>query len=164
MVFFFLPESPRWLLEKDRIDDARQSLLKLRGLKTETESFQEEFAAMVRYSKKKYEADPAKESSLEENLNKAERSDTAIVIFDQIKESKIPLMIPEVWKPLVIVSIFFVLQQFSGTPIMPAYTVDIVSKIGVTIDPYLVTVSLGVLQVCGNFVLIIASTRYMIII
>ncbi|ETN41371.1 uncharacterized protein HMPREF1541_03306 [Cyphellophora europaea CBS 101466] len=48
ILIFFIPESPRWLLVHDRPEDARKSLLRLRGNSMSPELIEEEFVEMKR--------------------------------------------------------------------------------------------------------------------
>lgn len=57
---------------------------------------------------------------------------------------------PEVYKPLAIIIGFFGIQQFSGIFAMIAYATKFAVEAGVTIDPFLCTVLIGVARVLAT--------------
>ncbi|EFA10509.1 facilitated trehalose transporter Tret1 [Tribolium castaneum] len=102
-IFFFLPESPVWLVRNDKPDEARKALVWLRGgnslqARLETEHLTERIEK-------------------EQKIGKTATS-TGNVIFR-----------PEVIKPFIIINLFNVMQIFSGTYIIVFYAVDILSHI-----------------------------------
>lgn len=69
------------------------------------------------------------------------------------------MKLPEVWKPFLILNSFFFFQQFCGIYVIGAYAVKVVSSAGISEDPFLVTVMLGILQICGELAQILSSSR-----
>jgi len=54
---------------------------------------------------------------------------------------------PEVWKPLLIMNVFFAFQQLSGIFIIIVYAVQFSIEAGVEIDPLLMAILIGVTRV-----------------
>lgn len=152
---YFLPESPRWLLDKSRKDEAKRSLLRLRGLKEETEGFKEEFTTMVGYSESRNEIELT--SGDEETL----RPGPTVLenLWKNLNLMAKTLKITEVWKPLIILNVFFLFQQFCGIYVLFAYSVKVMEMAGVTQDPYIITIVIGLLQLIGCATLVCCSTR-----
>ena len=161
---FFLPESPRWLLLINQEEKAKQSLLRLRGLKTETEQFQTEFSNMVAYNKYgEKETINDREVSLDDANIQASGLDKSKKLVFQKWWLNFQFLVsimkfPEVWKPFLILNTFFFFQQFCGIYVISAYAVKVISAAGVTQDPFLVTVLLGILQICGELGQILTSS------
>ncbi|RZC37090.1 Sugar tr and/or MFS 1 domain containing protein, partial [Asbolus verrucosus] len=122
-VFFFLPESPVWLVRNNSPDKARKALLWLRGgnaiqARNETEHLIERVELEVKTSKK---------------------AETKSEIFFR----------SEVIKPFIIINLFNLMQIMSGTYIIVFYAVDILSHInGEHIDHFMA----AVLTACVRFV------------
>lgn len=147
-VSLFLPESPYWLLLKGRENDARKSLLCLRGLQKPTPSFEIEFAEIMSYIQPQI----ARENTQEVKQKKPSYGSNIKNLIGIFKK-------PEIWKPFMILNVFFVLTHFSGVPVLLSYTVDVVSNSGVTINPFLATFIIGFAQMIAGFVLMVCSFR-----
>ncbi|XP_051174505.1 facilitated trehalose transporter Tret1-like isoform X2 [Leptopilina boulardi] len=169
LTIIYLPESPRWLLIQNQEEKAKQSLLKLRGLKNKSIKFENEFTNMILYNESKY----GKKNQLNTvsitldsdnknfeiiSLNHSEGN-----IFQKLSSNIVYLMemfkISEVWKPFLILNTFFFFQQFCGIYVVNAYAVKLVSKTGITQDPFQVTVIIGILQIFGELGQILTSSR-----
>ncbi|KAJ3643126.1 hypothetical protein Zmor_025856 [Zophobas morio] len=113
-IFFFLPESPVWLVRHNKPDKARKALLWLRGgnalqARLETEHLTERV-----------------------DLEKKHASTTS---------SRHLFFRPEVIKPFIIINLFNLMQILSGTYIIVFYAVDILSHInGQSIDHFMAAV------------------------
>ena len=170
-----MPESPRWLLNNGREDEARKSLLRLRSLKRETSWFNDEFESMLRYSNN---SQPKYELEMISSINNVNRSGKNIeiknignprvkrssrhftLICKDVKDIARALTLPEVWKPFVILNVFFFFQQFCGIYALMAYAVDIITITGVvTKDPYFITAIIGIVQISAAFSLVLCSSR-----
>ncbi|XP_055846369.1 facilitated trehalose transporter Tret1-like [Episyrphus balteatus] len=113
-------ETPSWLLSKGRIDEAKASLSYFRGLGVgETHVEVENEFTLLRVA-------------VPQNADKEKVS-----FFKSF-------CLPEVYKPLLIAVIFFVCQQFSGTFVVVVYAVQIITKAGVLIDPFLCAIYVGI--------------------
>lgn len=115
-----LPETPAWLATRGRMDEARQSLLWLRGPGINTEAEHQALctANTIREQKK---------NSLLRALNK-----------------------PNVWKPFLILFLFFAFQQLCGIYVILFYTVNIIEDIGVRLDEYYASVGIGVVRLFAS--------------
>jgi hypothetical protein len=69
------------------------------------------------------------------------------------------LRLPQAWKPLLVLNGYFFFQQFSGIYVVVYYAVDIVLQAGVSMDEYVVTVLLGLLQLVAGIGVSFALTR-----
>jgi hypothetical protein len=70
------------------------------------------------------------------------------------------LRLPQVWKPLFVLNAYFFFQQFSGIYVVVYYAVDIVQQAGVSMDEYVGTVLLGVVQLLAGVAVSFALTRF----
>lgn len=118
--YFLLPESPVWLVTKNRIGEASRQLSWLRGAR-HPDDVQHEIDQIV------------------DRARKNKKSGT-LSLFSSVKA----LARPEAYKPLLIMNTFFFFQQLTGVFVVIFYAVDVVIEAGVTTDPFLVTVFIGV--------------------
>ncbi|GAB0093633.1 TRET1 [Sergentomyia squamirostris] len=121
-LLYFIPESPRWLLTKDRTEQAEKSLKRLNGKK----NFKEELQQLSK--------------QVHGNQEPGGRS---LSKWEMLRR-------PEFYKPLFIMMTFFVFQQLSGTFVLMVYAVKFSISAGVTMDPFLFTVILGMTRVVGT--------------
>ncbi|EDW78463.1 uncharacterized protein Dwil_GK16169 [Drosophila willistoni] len=126
LLVFPMPESPSWLLQKGRDEKARKSLRYFRGLSTKENDYVPEFEAELAHMKE-----------LAENANNTAASES----FSQI------IRRPEVYKPVIMLTVFFAFQQICGVVVIIVYAVQIAQRAGVAIDPVLVAVMLGVARI-----------------
>ncbi|XP_057322645.1 facilitated trehalose transporter Tret1-like isoform X1 [Microplitis mediator] len=146
-IIFFLPESPRWLLTNGSEAEAKSSLLTLRGLNFETNEFLIEFDQMIVYH------------GTGTKVFTSGGQSKPTKVLTKIKEIWDALKKPEVWKPFLILNTFFLLQQFCGIYVVIAYAVDMVVKSGIAMDPFMVTVLIGLTQTIAAVVITICSSR-----
>ncbi|KAF5284228.1 hypothetical protein FQR65_LT00228 [Abscondita terminalis] len=132
ITMFFIPESPAWLVSKLRFEKARQSL-----------------AWFQKYSKK----------SVEEEL--------LLVQKDQSNREKLTwkelfqlFLLPTFYKPFLILTVIFCLQQFSGAYVILFNCVIFFEEIGTDIDPYLAAVAISGLKVVISFGMIVLMKRF----
>lgn len=119
-----LPESPAWLVRRGRLDEAKESLISLRGpgLICDNE-----------YSELCYNA-----SVQQSNCKKS---------FKDLIQS---LFRANVWKPFIILFIFFALQQLCGIYVILFYAVNVVEDVGASIDEYAGSVAIGVVRLVAS--------------
>ncbi|KAH8387757.1 hypothetical protein KR093_009417, partial [Drosophila rubida] len=125
-----MPESPSWLLQKGKNERARRSLRYFRGLRRKGEDSVPEFEAEL--TQMKMTADNSRVTAASESIGQAIRR-------------------PEVYKPLFMMIGFFGFQQACGVVVIIVYAVQIAEHAGVTIDPVLVAVMLGVARIITTF-------------
>ncbi|XP_011346550.1 facilitated trehalose transporter Tret1 isoform X2 [Ooceraea biroi] len=158
---FFIPESPVWLLTKCRKEAARIALLRIRGLLQETVEFREEFAKMANYNEqlKKLESEQSCRSDVSSTEETSDESSSTMSVWDKLKSILRTICLPEVWKPLAILNFYFIFQQFSGVYVITAYAVDMIVNAKITMDPFLITVVIGIIEVVVTLIAACCSSR-----
>ena len=131
----FIPKSPQWLICNGRTDEAKQSLKMLRGPN----------------------ADIAKEiellknaAKLNEEINLSEAHNNAST------NSWREFLEPEVYKPLSLLVLVFILQQLSGPFAVVSYAVTIFKRIlhGDS-APKLASISVGAIRIVGSVLAVV---------
>ncbi|KYQ59610.1 Facilitated trehalose transporter Tret1 [Trachymyrmex zeteki] len=157
---FFLRESPMWLLLKGRKEAAKIALLRIRGLLQETIEFQEEFTRMMNYNTLTNDLKTSENCQIASSLTTEIGQKSFLMnVSSKLKSIRRIILLPEVWKPTVILNFYFFFQRFSGTYVIIYYCVDIISRINITIDPFLITVIVGIIQVVFNIISACCSMR-----
>ncbi|XP_056633177.1 facilitated trehalose transporter Tret1-like [Diorhabda sublineata] len=137
VVFFFLPESPVWLIRHRKIEDAKKALIWLRGGDTI--------------------------QAKEETQHLIDRMDSETKTQEKIKITT--LFQPEVMKPLIIINVFNIMQLLSGTYLIVFYAVDILQHIqnGPKFDHFMVAILTAcvrfIFSIIGSFLLTIIGRR-----
>lgn len=149
-----MPESPRWLIHKGREYEAKHALLRLRGLHTETDEFNEEFGQMIIHGQLN------NSPSLSIIINDDKKISRIRRLCEKIHNLRKIVQKSEIWKPFVILNTFFLFQQFCGIYVIIGYAVDLVIGSGITVDPFFITVMIGVVQTAGGVALVLCSSRY----
>lgn len=122
IIFFFMPESPNYLVVKGQNDEARESLLKLRG----------------KFYDVDYELDNLKQ--------KAEEAKNNPVSFASAITKKTAI------KALIICYALMVFQQLSGINAVIFNSSKIFSDAGAAMDAAVSTIIIGIIQVIATFV------------
>ncbi|XP_035444808.1 facilitated trehalose transporter Tret1 isoform X1 [Spodoptera frugiperda] len=122
VVFFFMPESPNFLVVKGKHDEAREALVRLRGSAYDVD----------------YELNNLKARTEENERNK--------VSYIAALKKKTAL------KALLICYALMVFQQLSGINAVIFNTSQIFSDAGATIPPTISTIIIGVIQVIATFI------------
>ncbi|KAM7346242.1 facilitated trehalose transporter Tret1 isoform 1-T3 [Cochliomyia hominivorax] len=125
-----MPETPSWLMQKGYAEKARRSLKYFRGLNKNDVSYCEEFENELSQIKRTSEI--SRNSAESESLLQAAKA-------------------PEVYKPLLLMIGFFFFQQCSGVVVVVVYAVQIATLAGVSIDPRLCAVLVGVARIITTF-------------
>lgn len=158
LIFLCLSESPIWLLARGREDEAKKSFEWIRNINNSgiiSIDVQREFQIIMdnsrklRESVKKVSQGHADEplfrnvaktyGTAETAVLQAKRKDLCSAVLSTLRRS-------DVWKPLVILNCYFFFMQFSGVPVLIAYAVNIMMSEGVSFEPYLATVLLGIVK------------------
>lgn len=121
IVFFFMPESPNYLVVNNRNDEAKEALIKLRGRNYDVD----------------YELNTLKQ--------KAEEARNNPVAFSSAITKKTAI------KALVICYSLMLFQQLSGINAVIFNTSAIFASANVTIAPAIATIIIGVMQVLATF-------------
>lgn len=135
----FVPETPFWLMSKNRKEDAKKSLMWLRGWVSDPKIIEPEFKEIERYSEdsnrciscqKSDQKCPHKSASTRELMNELLRKRTL--------------------KPFFLVMTMFFFCQFSGLVAMRPYLVQIFQTFSVPIDASWATFVIGTLGFTAN--------------
>lgn len=124
ILLFFIPESPYWLIIKNRPQDAQMSLSWLRGW-VKVEEIEAEF------------------KELENHINSTTQKTKSMVEKMQMFTRK------AFYWPFSLVSFAFFLSQFCGTTPLQIFAVKIFSSFKAPIDEYYATVGMGIAEVLG---------------
>ncbi|KAM7342242.1 facilitated trehalose transporter Tret1-2 homolog isoform 1-T3 [Cochliomyia hominivorax] len=120
-----MPESPNWLISKSRMAEARKSLNYFRGLDKIPIITHPEILEEFKH--------------LQKNIQFAE-GEKKPSFFKSLKQ-------PEVYKPLLVLMGLFSFQQLTGIFVVIVYAVQISTEAGVTIDPFMCAIMIGVARV-----------------
>ncbi|XP_057320888.1 facilitated trehalose transporter Tret1-like [Microplitis mediator] len=128
LVQFFVPESPVWLVSKGRIDEAKKSLERI--YKSEEKGFGKVSPAEQAFTTIMKE----NEIKLSEQ-RRSKRGSTSTKLRAFLK--------PTGWKPMFILFLFFLFQQFSGIYITLFYAVTWFQEVKSGVDEYVASILVG---------------------
>lgn len=140
ILLFFVPESPHWLIMKNRLLDARKSIAWLRGWTT-LDQIEPEFKELCRHLQKNCKEgidNPGFEGDVH-STNYVKSKLQALKLF--AKRNFI--------LPYLLVSFSFFLGHFSGMTTLQTYAVQIFATLRTPIDKYYATIILGVAELAG---------------
>lgn len=138
IVLIPVPESPSWLIGKNRREKAEKSLRKVHGIKKGKPTplhILEEISILTKNFTKS---------------NTSNKTESSLSILKR----------PEVYKPLGIMITFFAFQQFSGIFVIIVYGAKFAIEAGVSIDPFLCTVFIGITRVVTTLLMGFLSDRF----
>lgn len=139
---FFVPETPIFLISKRRTEDALNSLRWLRGW-VSPEAVANEFHELQRYNELSNSCASCQKQSI--------KCSHSISNFrDKFKD----MTRKRTLKPFILITILYILMEFSGMFVMRPYIVQILNAYGVPLDANLTTVILGLLGVAANLCLL----------
>lgn len=125
---FFIPESPTWLVNKGRYEEARHSMSKLYASKDYAPEIDEEVNALIQKKGVKINNGHTKS------------------IFQQISKKMKYLLKPNALKPFLLIMVFFFFQQFTGIFAVVFYAINIVKNSGIEFDAYATIVLIGLVR------------------
>lgn len=135
----FIPESPIWLLAKNKPKKARESIAWLRGW-TSLDNVDEEFEELSKKIKEEQEF-------RDKNTSKS--------MFACVKF----LLKKEIYWPLAVVCYTFFLAYFNGSETVTIYAIEIFKAFQTTIDEYFATVLLGLIQLLSGIISLFLINR-----
>lgn len=136
-----IPESPAWLLEKKKIEEARTNMYEIYGTTKYSPLVEAEIATYLINTSQKTRS--IEKSVLQRILSKIRY-----------------LLQPYNLKPLMLVLMFFFFQQMSGCVVILFYAIDIVQNAGITFDSYTTIAIIAVVRIIATIISSAASKRF----
>lgn len=135
----FVPETPFWLMAKNRKEDALRSLMWLRGWVSDPKIVEKEFKDIQRYSEDSNRCVMCQKS----DSKCTHKSQSSIELWKELLRKR-------TLKPFMLVITMFLFCQFSGITGMRPYFVQIFQAFSVPIDASWATVMIGILGFSAN--------------
>lgn len=140
VTFFWMPESPVYLLSKGQIDKAEKSLCWLRGVS-------------IRHNADiKYELGQMQSFIKESKVSTSVSNDQTSLPLKVINFFRSITVTPATKKAIIIIFFLMTFQEWCGLNAVLAYTVEIFQEAGSALDPYLCTVIVGIIQLVSTFI------------
>ncbi|XP_008557849.1 facilitated trehalose transporter Tret1-2 homolog [Microplitis demolitor] len=133
MMLVSLPESPVWLRDKNRLDEARVVMKKFHGVPK----------------------DQPTTSIIEQELNRPKNG-----LAPKKRSLMKNLMKTSSLKPFFIMMAFFFFQQFSGVFVVVFYAVDITKEAGIEMNAYLGAILIGITRLAGSVLVACGSKKW----
>lgn len=128
MIGLQIPETPLWLISKNRLDDARKSLQWLRGW-VPPHAVDHEFKELQRYNEQSNAC-----------ISCSKQKITCVHPPPTMRDKLLDLLRRRTMKPFLLVLLIFLFSQLSGFSPMRPYLVLILKAYGVPVDPNWATV------------------------
>jgi len=136
VTFFWMPESPIYLLSKGQIDKAEKSLRWLRGVRIRN-------SAEIKYELEQMQSFiRGYETSTSLSSNQTTLISKVIDFFRSISLATM--------KAMNIIFGLMIIRQWCGMNAVVAYTVEIFQSAGSSVDPYLCTIIFGIIQLVST--------------
>lgn len=137
LIFFFLPESPMWLMTKGNYDLAKVNMLKIYG-KSGANLVDEDLILMIRHY----------------DVSKERHAD----VYDKRNHLKFFKSNTVYW-PFIAMSGYFMAQQFSGTMVIIFYTINMCEDARVNIDYFGSTLVIGGTRLLTSFIVVLFAEK-----
>lgn len=147
-VMFQVPESPHWLLSKDRVRDAQKSLQWLRGW-VSPQTVHKEFTELQNYSN----TSNACASCTKESIRCYHSKPT---FFDKIRALKERRNV----RPLILVFSLQILANFSGSSVWEPYIIQVLNALGSPIKPSLASILISWVGILGCLFLLLVVKKF----
>ncbi|XP_020278057.1 facilitated trehalose transporter Tret1-like isoform X2 [Pseudomyrmex gracilis] len=134
LLMFFFPETPSYLISRSKPEQAKQALRKFRG---STYNVNQEMEKLMEFS----------------NKNNIKR----LTGFREITSA---LLKPNALKPFTLLSLYFLIYQWSGTNVITFYAVEIFQDSGASMNKYLAAVILGIVRLACTILACVLCRRY----
>lgn len=143
MIFLllFIPESPPWLITKQRYKEAERNLCKLYDTKELNEEVREELESLI-------------------NNGNIKTTKTTKTLPQQVVKKLKMLMKRSFIRPYLLIISFFVFQQSTGIFSIMFYAIDVVQGAGVQLDSYITIVIIASVRVVGMVLLSFLSKHF----
>ncbi|XP_044591097.1 facilitated trehalose transporter Tret1-like isoform X1 [Cotesia glomerata] len=133
ILMFMFPETPSYLISRNKPEKARRALEHFRG---SSYNLTKEMDTLINFS----------------NKNNLKR-------LTNPKEILHAIMQPNALKPFALLFFYFLIYQWSGTNAVTFYAVDIFQKSGATMNKYLATTILGVVRLLSTILACVLCRR-----
>ncbi|KAJ4432280.1 hypothetical protein ANN_20898 [Periplaneta americana] len=162
-IYFYVRESPIWLLARGRVEEAEESFKWIREVDKDDEipkDLVDEFERIIEKSstmRGRVDNESVDEPGVDMPLYQSSEpcygirqvpiaTQTQDKVSESVSSPYSTLLRSDVWKPLVILNLYFFFMQFSGVPVLISYAVNIMMSEGVSLEPYLATLLLGIVK------------------
>lgn len=135
-----IPESPSWLIGKNRIDEARSNMNRIFGSANNNPQVESEIDVLLRSSG---------------NRNKSKKS-----LGQQLVSKFKFLLQPYCIRPLMLVLIYFFFQQFSGVLVILFFAIEIVRRAGITFNFQITILVIALVRIVATILASVASKRF----
>lgn len=133
LFLFLVPESPHWLILKKRDEEAKKSLMWLRGWRKTFEPVKKEYDELYKSIMKR---ETTADGETKESLTKEFTKRTFVL-------------------PYCICSLAFFIGHFSGMTTLQTYAVPIFAQLKAPVDKYFATMLLGIVELIGTAICVI---------
>lgn len=144
---FLVPETPSWLLSKDRLKDAQKSLQFLRGW-VSPQTIHQEFTELQRFSATSNSCGPCIKQLLKCYHPKP-------TFFDKINELKRKRNL----KPFLLLFCLQFFNEFSGFTVWQPYIIQVLNALGTPINPNVATVISSSFGMAASIFMILTVKR-----